>query len=196
MTLPDKLLVSLLLRGDGRALLPKAITSFQQWIASRALDDILIDVADYSHVPGGPGVVLIGYDYNCSVAEHGDQIELACFCKRNTPGQNPLLKTLRRLFEACSLLERPLHECGAELRVAAVEVSVLDRKVTDEHRFRTDEFAWVVAEQLASVLRARPQVVVASDTPRPTVRATWASPTAVSHLLEQLQANAAEAVIA
>ena len=192
MTLPDKLWVSLLLRGNGGALLPKVITTFQEWIAARTLDDILIDVADYSHVPGGPGVVLIGYDYNYSVAERGPEIELACFCKRNTAGHNPLLQTLRLLLEACSLLERPLRECGAEPQLTEVLVTVLDRKVTDQHSFRTAEFAWLVAEQLASLLGARPEVIVASDTPRPTVRAAWANPTAVGNLLEQLQANGAE----
>lgn len=34
---------------------------FHRWIQEARLDELLIDVADYSHVPDGPGVVLIGH---------------------------------------------------------------------------------------------------------------------------------------
>jgi hypothetical protein len=36
---------------------------FHEWIRDRALDDlVLFDVADYAHVPEGPGVVLVTHD--------------------------------------------------------------------------------------------------------------------------------------
>lgn len=38
------------------------IGAFHGWIQRRALDGLLIDVADYQHVPGGPGVMLIGHE--------------------------------------------------------------------------------------------------------------------------------------
>ena len=41
-----------------------AIPVFHRWIQSRDLPELLIDVADYSHVPAGPGVVLIGLEAN------------------------------------------------------------------------------------------------------------------------------------
>ncbi len=41
-----------------------AIPIFHRWIQSRDLPEMLIDVADYSHVPEGPGVVLIGHEAN------------------------------------------------------------------------------------------------------------------------------------
>jgi hypothetical protein len=44
--------------------LADAIPVFHRWIHSRDLPELLIDVADYSHVPAGPGVVLIGLDAN------------------------------------------------------------------------------------------------------------------------------------
>ena len=189
MTLPDKLRVSLRLSGGKDSLVPKIIATFHQWIASNPLGEILIDVADYSHVPNGPGVVLIGYDYDYSVAERGRQVELACFCKRNAPGDNPLLNTLGRLLEARRLLEGPLGECDVQLNAAAVEVTMFDRKLTDHYPFRTAEFAWLVAEHLASVNGERPRVTVAVGTARPTVHAAWASPTVVDELLDQLRVH-------
>lgn len=38
------------------------IPVFHRWIQTHALADLLIDVADYRHVPHGPGVILIGHD--------------------------------------------------------------------------------------------------------------------------------------
>jgi hypothetical protein len=41
-----------------------AIPVFHRWIQSRDLPELLIDVADYAHVPAGPGVLLIGHEAN------------------------------------------------------------------------------------------------------------------------------------
>lgn len=38
------------------------IPLFHGWIQRRVLDGVPIDVADYSHVPDGPGVMLIGHE--------------------------------------------------------------------------------------------------------------------------------------
>ena len=37
------------------------IPVFHRWIKQRALPELTIDVANYRHVPQGPGVVLIGH---------------------------------------------------------------------------------------------------------------------------------------
>ncbi len=44
--------------------LADAIPAFHRWIQSGDMPELLIDVADYSHVPAGPGVVLIGHQAN------------------------------------------------------------------------------------------------------------------------------------
>ena len=48
---------------DGFAIL-KLIPVYHRWIQQNALEDLLIDVADYSHVPSGPGVMLIAHEGN------------------------------------------------------------------------------------------------------------------------------------
>jgi len=40
------------------------IPIYHRWIQEGALEAILIDVADYSHVPGGPGTMLISHEAN------------------------------------------------------------------------------------------------------------------------------------
>ena len=47
------------------------IEVFHDWIRRRKLAGVLIDVADYRHVPDGPGVMLITHDINFSM-EHTD----------------------------------------------------------------------------------------------------------------------------
>jgi len=42
----------------------KLIPMYHRWIQQKALQDLLIDVADYSHVPAGPGVMLIAHEGN------------------------------------------------------------------------------------------------------------------------------------
>ncbi|HEY6724560.1 MAG TPA: hypothetical protein VI197_11030 [Polyangiaceae bacterium] len=193
MTLPDKLLLSLRLRGHHSVRPPEVVAVFHRWIAERALEEVLIDVADYSHVPGGPGVVLIGNQHNYSVAERGQELDLTCLRKRTNSGENPLLKTLCQLLEACRLLREAFRDRALEPSIEAIQVSVFDRKATEHHPFRTDEFAWLVAEHLAAALGSRPQVSVASSNARPTVQAAWATPTAIGSLLERLRAHTAPA---
>src|SRR5450755_4649168 len=54
--------VKLLIQNPGEASLEPLIPVFHGWIENRAAEDeLLIDVADYIHVPAGPGVVLIGH---------------------------------------------------------------------------------------------------------------------------------------
>ena len=44
-----------------------AIPVFHRWIQNGACPELLIDVADYRHVPAGPGVVLVGHEANYSL---------------------------------------------------------------------------------------------------------------------------------
>jgi hypothetical protein len=43
------------------------IDIFHEWIRSKQLGGILLDVADYRHVPDGPGIMLITHEINFSM---------------------------------------------------------------------------------------------------------------------------------
>lgn len=47
--------------------LPAFIPLFHDWIKEGDLDGVPIDVADYGHVPDGPGVMLIGHEADRSI---------------------------------------------------------------------------------------------------------------------------------
>ncbi len=50
-----------------------AIPVFHRWIQARDLPELAIDVADYSHVPAGPGVLLIGHEANYALDNAHDR---------------------------------------------------------------------------------------------------------------------------
>jgi len=53
-----------------------AIPIFHQWIQDRVTPELLIDVADYKHVPDGPGIILIGHEADYSLDETGGRLGL------------------------------------------------------------------------------------------------------------------------
>jgi hypothetical protein len=102
---------------------PEAIIPvFHRWIQSRVLPELVIDVANYGHVPEGPGVVLIGdasdYFMDCG----GDRLGLLCSRKR-APAKPPdrLIDLARRTLHAAQLLEQDPALAG-KIRFATGEL--------------------------------------------------------------------------
>lgn len=54
--------VKLFARGGSAPDLGAAIPVFHRWIQNNSIPGTLIDVADYRHVPAGPGVILVAHD--------------------------------------------------------------------------------------------------------------------------------------
>jgi hypothetical protein len=81
---------------------------FHRWIQQHALQGHqLIDVADYAHVPEGPGIVLVSHEANLSTDDTGHQRGLLYF--RKTPIEGDFEARLGEVFRstllACKLLE-------------------------------------------------------------------------------------------
>ncbi len=84
------------------------IPIFHEWIKSRRLaDEVMIDVADYSHVHHGPGVFLMCHEGQYSSDQAGGRLGLLYTRKRRTEGD--VRSRLRRAFgtalKACKLLQ-------------------------------------------------------------------------------------------
>jgi hypothetical protein len=84
-----------------------AIPVFHRWIQKRNLPEMLIDVADYSHVPEGPGVLLIAHEANYSLDYARDQLGLLYNRKAKEAGdaQIQLQQAYDSALKACQLLE-------------------------------------------------------------------------------------------
>lgn len=67
----------------------KLIPMYHRWIQQDVLDDLLIDVADYSHVPAGPGVMLIAHEGNYALDESGHERGVVYYSKQRLAGELP-----------------------------------------------------------------------------------------------------------
>ena len=107
--LPAKLQLKLFVKpGGGTVPLEDFIPIFHRWIKEGVLGgDLMIDVANYAHVPSGPGVVLIGDAYDTFVDETGGRRGLLHNRKRHAPPADKRLEdAFRRAIQSAALLEK------------------------------------------------------------------------------------------
>ena len=87
--------------------LADAIPVFHRWIQDRVCPEMLIDVADYRHVPAGPGVMLIGHEANYSLDMTKNRLGLL-YSRKQAGGEAQ--ENLRQAFDsalaACRRLEQ------------------------------------------------------------------------------------------
>jgi hypothetical protein len=103
------------------------IPIYHRWIQDKALDDLLIDVADYSHVPAGPGVMLIAHEGNYALDETGHERGVVYYSKQKLTGELPerfaqvAYKALKatQLMSSDADLEGALRVSGTELQFFA-----------------------------------------------------------------------------
>lgn len=81
------------------------IPVFHRWIREDALGEMLMDVADYTHVPRGPGVFLVGHGSDYAVDQGEDRPGLLYSRKRDLPDGAELIQdALSRALKASELL--------------------------------------------------------------------------------------------
>src|SRR5579862_272868 len=99
--------VKLFVEDGAQAVLEPLIPVFHGWIEHQDGDELLIDVADYTHVPAGPGIVLIGHEGNYSVDNTGNRLGVRYNRKAKVDGGNQECLTQATLaaLTACQRLE-------------------------------------------------------------------------------------------
>lgn len=83
------------------------IPIFHEWIRVKKIPGALIDVADYRHVPEGPGIMLISHEINYAMEHGGGQFGLSAQRKlgEGDTHQQRIVDLARRLALFGSLLE-------------------------------------------------------------------------------------------
>lgn len=104
---------------------------FHGWIQTRALDDLLIDVADYKHVQTGPGIVLVAHEANYSMDQAQNRLGLLYYRKQPVTGDfgAVLQVAFRSALKACARLEE-------------------EPKLKERLKFRGDEFVFLSNDRL------------------------------------------------
>lgn len=117
---------------DGAVLSPRdVIPVFHRWIQTRAVDGMLIDVADYTHLPTGPLVLLVAHEGRY-VLDRGDD-RLGLQYVRTQPLDGRLETRLRTV---------------AGMLVRAARLLESDATLPGPVRFRGDEIDWVANDRL------------------------------------------------
>jgi len=99
--------VKLLLANPAQFDLELLIPIFHRWIQGRIFEELLLDIADYRHVPNGPGIVLIGHQADYSVDNTGGRLGVRYNRKAPLDGTNQdrLKQGARAALTACGRLE-------------------------------------------------------------------------------------------
>jgi hypothetical protein len=124
----QKINVKVFTTGPNKVPLTDFIDIFHGWI--QATDGVYHDVADYSHMQAGPGIVLVADDANISIDETGDRRGLLYSQKSKLSGSNleKLSAVLRSALENCQRLEEePALRGQLKFSGNQVEILVNDR---------------------------------------------------------------------
>jgi hypothetical protein len=185
--LSERLQLKLYLEPSAHFELEALIPVFHRFIRDQVLKELLIDVVDYSHVPNGPGVVLIGHGADFYVGALDGAYGLVYSRKRGGPGPDGRLEdALRRLINAARLLEQ---ESGLNLRFNSAELSL---RLTDRLHAANDDatFAETQAELaglFGRVYGGEPQVTRLPSSKEPlSLRIKASSSPSLEALLEKL----------
>lgn len=161
------------------------IDVFHGWI--QATDGIYHDVADYSHIRSGPGIILVTHEANVSIDETRGRRGLLYSQKAYLEGSNQqkLRHVIGAGLEYCRRLEEePMFKGNLTFRRDEIEIAINDRLSAPN----TDESFWeiktVVGEVLSNVCGARLLSLAGDDDPRSrlTVRAKVDEPFEISML--------------
>jgi len=108
----------------GRDLDP-VIPVFHSWIQQQSFDELLLDVADYRHVQGGPGILLIGHEADYSVDNSDNRLGVRYNRKAVLGGNNQerLAQSALAALTACEHIEedtrlsRKFHFNGRDIEI-------------------------------------------------------------------------------
>ena len=126
-----------------------AIPVFHKWIQDSVMPEMLIDVADYKHVPEGPGIMLIGHeaDYSLDLTDG----RLGLLYNRKTPVDLDSTGALKQAYEAAVRAVKLLEETpvfAGKLVFDRDEVEVI---LNDRLLFPNNDETWAaVVPQISS----------------------------------------------
>ena len=133
MILPQRIQLKFFFTQDSKIDLHSIIPVFHRWIQTHAVDGLLIDVANYAHVPEGPGVLLVGHEVDYAIDLSEGRVGLLHTRKiSRTAGGQTFAEQLQTAIES-ALQARDVLAQEASLDVTFVpdeiELRIVDRLV-------------------------------------------------------------------
>jgi hypothetical protein len=139
---------------------------FHRTIQEGGLRETFIDVTDYSHVPSGPGVMLICHEAHYSMDSGGGRLGLKCATKRGAAGDAAarVRRVLGKTLSACAAMES--HEAlSGKIRFSTDTLlfSIEDRLVAPNTAATFEAIAPVLSHVLSDVWGAAPSLTRAGS---------------------------------
>lgn len=106
------------------------ISIFHTWIQNQSIENhLLIDVHDYSHVQGGPGILLVAHEGNFSIDMSENRLGLFYYRKQPLEGSahEQLRSILKTTLQACQLLENDQNLSGIQFKSSELLIISNDR---------------------------------------------------------------------
>lgn len=109
---------------------------FHQWVKTkRVADELLIDVADYTHVHQGPSILLVGHGVDYYLDEGEGRAGLLVVRKREAPPEGDRLKdAFKKTLEACQMLENEESLSGLRFGTSEMLFRISDRLLAPNTR--------------------------------------------------------------
>jgi len=146
--------VKLFVKNPAGVDLEPLIPIFHSWISGRAFNELLLDVADYRHVPSGPGIMVIGFEADYSVDNAGNRLGVRYNRKTPVDGDNAfaLQQAARAALTACRALEQE-SRLGGKLQFGGDEIEIfINDRLLAPNRAETFQAARPDLEALAKKL--------------------------------------------
>jgi hypothetical protein len=127
--LPKRLSVKIFLSNPDALNLEAVSPVFQHWIQQKSVEGVLIDVADYRHVPEGPGILLIAHEGDYALNEFDGRPGVQYMVKIHDEVSLPDLLHLafRRVLAAAQHLESEPTLRGLRFNYSDVQINFVDR---------------------------------------------------------------------
>jgi hypothetical protein len=177
---------------DGTQIQPRELVPiFHGWIQTGAIDQHVIDVADYAHLHEGPGVVLVAHEGNFALDYGGGRLGLLYYRKQPAEGPLParLAAVCRILVKAATLLEGDPALAGRiRFRGEELELVANDRFLAPSSDEAFDAMRLALSPLVARLYPATPWAITRNPDSRErltlTIRA--ARPTTLAALADRL----------
>lgn len=156
---PGRVAVKLYLDDPGGIAPEAAIPIFHDWIRRGAVPGLLVDVADYSHVKDGPGVILVGHEADYALDLGEGRPGVLCRWKRGDEetAADRLAAALHGALQAAEAFESdPVFETAPHFGRAEALVSVEDRLAAPNSPETLDALRPALDEAVARVTGAPP----------------------------------------
>ncbi len=189
---PQRISIKLFFKSEAVPGPEAQIAAFHRWIRDKKLGGLLIDVADYAHVPDGPGIMIIGHEADYNIDHGPGGVGLLVTRKRIESGDlaSAVDQVARLAAVAAAALESEGFSPSIEVNTGRLRVTLLDRLryPADGSNIQpvADEVAKAVAESFGVDASAEP---VAHDGRGPAAfDLTLVDPPSVAQLQERLGA--------